>query len=298
MRSSEQFCFYVGSERRPFFFYPNIFKGLSEPLHQLINNRRMAESQAGAAELPDEDPAVFAGFLRLAYEVASTPSKKLFNKTKQNTIVSEKSWLDGAKCPECTIKRPREASGLWLVPTCHKCGWKHPTSGFQRWCSRRWYTHEYYRVSKTAHPLDQDIPLYQEDDGEDMDIDEFEKQPSLQFCAQMYLFADKYLIRDMTVTSLRAFEERLQVYHRASWNSGVYCEFLPELFDMLDFLDSNMSETTYPLRRSLFRYVVNELPRLMQDKEFRELLASKSWIGFAISESVVEAMSVDHDLEL
>lgn len=255
MRSSH-FTFLVGEEKTPLSIHAAVLEKLSAPLHALVSNGYMRESQSGFAILEDVDVETFAAFSEFAYtKDYKTPARK----------------YDAEKPPRSIVPKPNRISkrSRTVSPRLEK---------LRQYCNKFLYT-----SGTTQKDFD---AFHFESIGDSFQSRKFGRKavksnPNLNLLlhAKLYIFSTRYLIEPLRQKCLATLHEDLLHLECATASHLV--------LDLLEYVYSNTGRSE-PTGESLLRdlvihFVAYKLPELSEHEGFSIIMESNAEIGLDLA---------------
>lgn len=175
--------------------HAGLLKGLSGPLHAMINNGHMTESVAGVAVLEDVEPATFAAFCEFAYtgtyttpeysaeQVIDHPGNDAGVGTSKVGFDGWLDWIQPAKRRKKSRKRKRDSTSR------DEDDYSQLQEGFDYLLARSPY--------RKFHDIKLDSPPRQTED------------PDFVFGAKLYVFATHFLVTPLRLHILKTLYVQL-----------------------------------------------------------------------------------------
>ncbi|CRG82903.1 hypothetical protein PISL3812_00250 [Talaromyces islandicus] len=285
---SSQFTFRVGKDKEPMTIHAALLQGLSDPLHVLMNNGHMRESQAGVAILDDVEVEIFIGFCEYAYTgLYETPDFSPAQPAEPSS--SQNSIDDNVPEPEPAEAEPEPVAE---EPTNHEFwdgwdGWGSLTRRKKlREASKKGIPDRIVIPESEPEPHPSAVPniVYPYDSlWERFRSLKFRSEPAspssdpdVLFHAKLYVFATKYLIEDLR-------QQCLASMHRDLTNFSPNRENRSRILDLLDFTYTHTGRAEAggesPLRDLVIHYVACEARTLADDEKLTEILDSNAEVG-------------------
>lgn len=253
---SPQFTFLVGEEKIPHMIHTAVLEKLSAPLHALVSNGSMKESQTGIATLDDVDVETFIGFCEFAYtDTYQTPIRK---------NDAESTRTDVAK-PSRISKRCRRQNG--------------ELEKLRKQCNASYYDSVFSATDFDCYHFES---LWDSFESRTFSgrVAKSTLSPNPMFHAKLCDFSTKYLIEPLREKCLKSFHSDLLDHNLTSETSYL-------ILDLLEYVYANTGRTE-PTRKSSLRdlvihYVACQLPILSQHRDFSKILESNAEIGLDLA---------------
>jgi hypothetical protein len=251
MRSS-QFTFLVGEEKIPHMIHTAVLEKLSAPLHALVSNGSMKESQTGIATLDDVDLETFIGFCEFAYtDTYQTPTRK-------NDAESTRT---GVAKPNRISKRPRVHN--------------EKLKKLRLECNQSYHG---YRLSSKDFVDYHFASVWDSFESRTYSggVAKSTLSPYLMFHAKLCVFSTKYVIEPLREKCLEKLHADLQDHNLTSETSYL-------ILDLLEYVYANTGRTeptgNSSLRDLIIHYVACKLNILSNHGDFFTILESNAQIG-------------------
>ncbi|KAI7968160.1 hypothetical protein EIK77_010330 [Talaromyces pinophilus] len=263
--SSLTFTFLIGEEKLPQTIHVAAVKSLSAPLHALISNGSMSESQTGVATLEDVDVKTFGLFIEYAY--------KGDYETPMLAKVNRSTGTDMTSSGPISKRNRNDIPGLWKVEEAYRNFTNATGVGngsladhiyIGLWESFKARTFGAY-PAKTPH------------------------RPDLLSIAKLYIFATRYLVEPLRQKCLATLHLILTTPHLTK-NIGPQ-----SILDLLEFayLNTGVEPTGDLSTKSLLRdlvihYAASKLLELSKYEAFFDLLESNAEMSSDLVKEMVK----------
>jgi len=297
-----------------------LFRGISEPLHNLLNHTAYENPAAVDEILRHDDKDAFLALVSMAYNIVL---KGNHNQTSQMGISGStpnnsgtQAVLKAPKCPDC------KKNSISLILTCSSC---NPKVGEKDMLGLQSFFHLQFTQKPTLTPP-QGLSSTQAGLIGTLDLKDKTTgttYPLLHF-AKVFALATKYEVWTLQYSAVKAFEKRLRKYANETNLAA------DELLDALRYLaaaapaetravppstpttnndtenenEQNVVDTSRgdsisigptTLLRSLLRYILVHVEALLQEEDFRDIVVENGIIGLelmnVLKESVVASES-------
>lgn len=301
--SSPAITLTVGPEKTTTTVQTVLFRGISEPLHRLLSTpAALSGDYAEINEhLQHDDKVAFLQLTKMAYSavVKGQPSSQVAVATKPRAPVNTASTPLSPKCPDC------KKGSLNLVLTCFKCNTDAPKQDAigLRSLFELQFPQFLGNASSQVGTTDGKGLLSSVDTK---DPTTSKPYPLLHF-AKMFTFSDKYEVECLKLSSFKAFSRRLkrlasddEIYQPEEVQDalrylGEHCSGAPNDHNVQisgeDAMQIPRPPGTFDLLSSLVRFVVIQLEYLLQEDEFREIVADNGTIGLILMEVLRDSMA-------
>lgn len=228
----------VGADQVHTTVHANLFRGISVPLHQLLNNQSFGHTSDINDFLRHDDTEAFLQLIRLAYKVAAGEGHGSFtnlsavrNSASIGQQAAQQSTLKPAKAARCTVCKKGQ---LEVEVGCSDCDYEY-NYGFAVFIEAYFQQQQHDALStgttcsSSRSPLEAPLDLK----------DSASKHHPLLHFAKVWALAAKYSVHGLQASALRAFNRRLKRYAKQNEQDRE----LDELLDVLRYLASNHSTT-------------------------------------------------------
>lgn len=316
---SDVFSFIVGTQKEVFKIHSGLIQDLSKPLHSLVNNKFFKESQERQGYLPEEDTEVFALFMEWAYirsyrvgrnERAMSEDTSIEAVAKSSLKKMPYGSLDKFYCAQCDLRkfaRDTVENGLSTFPICKECSGIHRCVACRtkmkqvenasyacKECSQRYGIGPVDHCATSSHRFalfrNREYPAADANHISvrnflDTGISVVEVSPKLLIHAQLFIFADKWLISALKELALHRLHREICEY-QIGRDEGA------ELVRLFRCCFANESESepnngAFPeLKELVCAYASCKSEELLQCKQFRELIQQSGEIALQFIDAV------------